>query len=119
MGNHGEPRGTTGYYRAASAARIPALSTDSGGGGVNGKEKQKVKSWIWEHTHDMHAGLVGDDGGIQDFNFKVAGTFRKCLQRQVDENVRIQNCESGVGHLLNSKREYFSSKSVIPYFKHW
>jgi hypothetical protein len=74
-------------------------------------------SWMWEHTRDSHAGIVGSSGGMKDYKVKVVDKFQKCLYRQVDEDVRMQEFEAGGGVLLNSKYEYFMSKSVQPVFR--
>ena len=54
-----------------------------------------------------------------DFEMSVTGVFRKCLERQVFEGVRIQKCEDEGGSLLNSKKEYFTSKHIQTMFKQW
>ena len=84
-------------YRAAAAAKLPAVTADRDGavrcGKVkcqqNNKCKCDVKSWMWEHTRDCHGGVVGGDWGRTDYRMKVTGTFRKCLYRQIDEDIRI------------------------------
>ena len=85
-------------YRAAAAANLPALPADRGGEGEH--RRKDVKSWMWEHCRDSHSGQVGDSGGMGDFIFKVSGVFPKCLNRQIDERLRITDCESE-GVLLN------------------
>ena len=67
---------------------------------------------IWEHTRDCHAWVVGRGGGMEDYKVKVAQKFQKCLYRQVDEDVRMQEFETDGGVLLNSKYEYYTPKSV-------
>ena len=49
--------------------------------------------------------------------FRVARRFQKCLYRQVDEDVRMQDFEQSGGILLNSKYKYFMPKSVQPLFR--
>ena len=49
--------------------------------------------------------------------FKLVGKFEKCLYRQVDEDVRMQEFEANGGVLLNSKYEYYMPKSVQPVFR--
>ena len=34
-----------------------------------------------------------ENGGIGDFKMSVSGQFQKCLQRQVDEDIRMQEYE--------------------------
>ena len=101
-------------YRSAAAARLPPLPVET-----QNKQKRNVKSWMWEHTRDHHNGVMGTDSGMTDYKFEVTGSFSKCLQRQVDEDVRIQKCEAECGKLLNSKYEYFTPKSVQVMFKQW
>ena len=52
----------------------------------------------------------------EDFKVKVSGSFSKCLQRQVDEDIRMQEYEASGGILLNSKYEYYTPKSVQTIF---
>ena len=65
----------------------------------------------------MFGGVLGDDGGIEDYKFRVAGRFWKCLQRQVDEDIRMQEYEKNGGIVLNLKREFYTPKSVQPEFR--
>jgi hypothetical protein len=102
-------------YRAASAARVPPQPKQDGIGFE--RRPQAAKSWMWEHTRDVHEGVVGSNGGVDDYNVKVVGKFLKCLYRQVDEDVRMQELEAGGGVLLNSKYEYYMPKSVQPVFR--
>ena len=69
-----------------------------------------------EHVRECHGGVVGENGGIEDFKVKVSESFSKCLQRQVDEDIRMQEYETSGGQLLNSKYEYYTSKSVQTIF---
>ena len=92
-------------YRAASASSEQRQP-----------EGKKVKSWMWEHVRDCHSGVVGENGGMEDFKVKVSGSFSKCLQRQVDEDIRMQEYEANGGILLNSKYEYYTPKSVQTIF---
>ena len=103
-----------GSYRAASAAELPALPQH-----VDDPltRPRAPKSWMWEHTRDNHQGSVGLNGGRDDYRFSVAGRFQKCLHRQVDKDIRMQDFEQSGGILLNSKYEYFMPKSVQPMFR--
>jgi hypothetical protein len=60
--------------------------------------------------------VVGENGGMDDFKVTVSGSFSKCLQRQVDEDIRMQEYEANGGILLNSKYEYYTPKSVQTIF---
>ena len=106
-------------YSAASAAKLPPLPTVDGGvGGGGGARKQPgPKSFMWEHCRDCHDGVVGDEGGMGDYMFKVSGVFKKCLDRQVDEGLRIIECEKEGGKVLNSKNEWFTPKIVEAVFR--
>ena len=50
----------------------------------------------------MLGGLVGEEGGMRDYKFSVTGTFRKPLLRQIDEGLRLDQCEAE-GGILNKK----------------
>ena len=65
---------------------------------------------------NVHGGLVGEDGGMRDYTFRVTGCFKKPLLRQIDEGLRIDQCEAE-GGILNSKNEYFTPKIVVPTFR--
>ena len=80
-------------------------------------------SWMWEHNLCQHGGLAGPDGGASDYMFNLHGTFRKPLQRQVDEAVRLGQIEKhgrvldekgGGGKVisLNSRGEFYTPKTV-------
>ena len=60
---------------------------------------------------------MGENDGMEDYRFSVSGVFRKCLDRQVDEGLRIQQCENEGGVLLNSKNEWFTPKVIETIFK--
>ena len=52
-------------YRSAASARLPAqldvldvLPTTG-----TGFQKKRIKSCMWEHTRDVHEGVVGAEGG--------------------------------------------------------
>ena len=85
--------------------------------GIGQDRPKAAKSWMWEHTRDFHGGTVGQNNGMEDYGVKVVGKFEKCLYRQVDEDVRMQQFEAGGGVLLNSKYEYYMPKSVQPVFR--
>ena len=99
-------------YKSASEANLPAIPEEN-------KCEREPKSWMWEHVRDIHGGAVGADEGRNDFRMSVTGVFKKCLERQVFEGVRIQKCEDEGGVLLNSKKEYFTSKHIQTIFKQW
>jgi hypothetical protein len=102
-------------YRAAAAARLPPLPPTAGG--LAEGRKKNVKSFMWEHSRDCHGGTVGQQGGVEDYMFIVSGAFRKCLDRQVDEGLRILQCENEGGVVLNSKNEWFTPRTVETVFR--
>ena len=69
---------------------------------------------MWEHSRDFHEGNVGVNGGMLDYKFEVWGVFRKCLDRQIEEGLRIFECE------LNSfklQEQVLYTKIVQPEFR--
>ena len=60
---------------------------------------------------------MGEAQGMSDYKFRVTGVFRKCLDRQIDEGLRINECESDGGKILNSKNEWFTPKIVETVFR--
>ena len=103
-------------YRSAATAKLPPLP-DGGTGFGFGNRKKNVKSWMWEHTRDCHGGVVGDVDGRTDYKLSVSGIFKKCLDRQIDEGLRMNECEARGENLLNSKNEYFTPKIVETVFR--
>ena len=57
---------------------------------------------MWEHTRDFYEGKSGDMGGMGDYKVSVVKKFSKCLPRQVNEDVRMQEFESS-GYLIELK----------------
>lgn len=77
-------------YRSAAAANLPPPPQPNGFGTAHQDQPGKpVKSWIWEHTRYVHGGQLGYQQGLMDYRFKVSNVFRKCLQWQIDEVLRI------------------------------
>ena len=72
--------------------------------------------WMWEHTRDHHDSVVGDKGGMEDYKVRVTKKFKRCLERQVDEYIKMQHCEMNGGTVL-SRNEFFTPKSVQPVFR--
>ena len=54
---------------------------------------------------------------MTDFNVNVTGQFKRCLERQVNEDIRMQPCEAEGGTVL-SRNEYYTPKGVQPVFRH-
>ena len=106
-----------GDYKAIASAKLPAQPNSLPPVVSGFHEKKKIKSCMWEHTGDFHGGVLGSEGGIKDYKAKVTGTFSKCLSCQVDEDIRMQECEAEEVVLLNSKHEYFTPKSVQAVFR--
>ena len=97
-------------YRSAAASNLPPLQTRCGPAGPG--PPRDVKSFMWEHSRDNHGGQVGEREGMFDFEFKVSQNFQRCLQRQVDEGLRMNKKEEEGCVLLNSKNEWFTPKLV-------
>ena len=45
---------------------------------------------------------------FMDYKFKVTGVFRKCLDTQVDEGLRLTEFEASGAQNLNSKNEFYA-----------
>ena len=46
---------------------------------------------------------MGEQGGVEDYVFRVTGVFRKCLNKQGDEGLIIIEYENEGGVVMNSK----------------
>jgi hypothetical protein len=84
-------------YRAAAAAKLSPVPPNDSGGRARGRHK----SWMWEHVRNYYDGVVGYSNGVMDFNVKVSGKFKRCLERQVNEDIRRQHCEAEWGSVLS------------------
>ena len=93
-------------YKTAAAAKLAALPNPR----LEKETRIDVKSWMWEHTRDVHGGVVGPNEVMGDCIMKVTGMFRRCLERQVTEGISITKCEQSGGKLLNSKKRIFYSQ---------
>ena len=71
---------------------------------------------MWEHSRNFH-GRDGPEAGIHDYKVVVAGKFDKCLPKQVEEDMRMQEYEASAALLLNAKHEYYTPKSIHPVFR--
>ena len=48
-------------------------------------------SWMWDELVEEHRGVPGPDHHeVEDFTFRLLGSFRDCLIRQVDEAVSLE-----------------------------
>ena len=105
-------------YRSAAAANLPPSPQPNGFGTAHHNHPKKpVNSWMWEHTRDVHGGQLGDQQGLMDYRFKVTNVFRKCLQRQIDEGLRIIRNENEGCMILNGKHKFYTPKLVEPNFR--
>ena len=65
---------------------------------------------MWLHTLDCHSGIIGQNGGIEDYRMIKLDTIRSSLRRQTEEGVRIRRLEE-MDHqqkavCLNSKLDF-------------
>ena len=77
---------------------------------MKGKEERPQKD-------DTAKGMQSANGDRGDYLFEVTGVFKKCLDRQVDEGLRMTKCEAEGGQMLNSKNEYYTPKIVLLLFR--
>ena len=50
--------------------------------------KGKESSWMWNHTREVHGGLVGDNKGLLDYRFVLLDKYIDNLSRQSSEGYR-------------------------------
>ena len=111
-------------YRAGARGHQPAALDDDG--------EDRAGSFMWTHTHNVHGGLVGQDGGEGDYKLSIEGRFKDTMTRQVDEDVRLREsgwgmddamAETGCGNfgpkcvLMNGNGDYYKPKSVQTQFR--
>ena len=92
---------------------------------VVGDKREKISSWMWDHTLDAHGGHISDNPR-EDYRFRLVGVFKDCLSRQLEEAVRIDSVEQSgrrVGDRsgrkvmsLNRKEEHYQPRLVRPNF---
>ena len=71
---------------------------------------------MWHHTKAEHGGIIGDEGGIMDYRFKILYTFWKNLSRQVEEGIRQTDQElaeeQGTLIAMNSKIDFIKPLKI-------
>ena len=67
-------------------------------------EQKQEENALWKHC------LVAHEGEKVEFSMQVVGTFQSCLERQVNEGVRIENSKADI--CMNSKAE-FHQPSIV------
>ena len=68
--------------------------------------KKTSASAMWSRgCGSIHNGDVGENDGLMDYRIRVTKKFGKCLNRQMNEDIRMQKFFSEGGTLLNSKNE--------------
>ena len=65
---------------------------------------EREESPLWKHCQLVHGGEA------QPFSMKVLRSFQSCLERQVNEAVRISNTEAE--HILNSRSEFHQAPII-------
>ena len=66
--------------------------------------KEREDSPLWKHCQLVH------NGEKQTFSMSVVGSFQSCLERQINEAVRISS--NTADHILNSKSEFHQAPIV-------
>ena len=87
------------------------------GVGHGHQQRPRIKSCIREHTQGVHGGAVCPDSGREEYKVKVPERLSKCLQRQVDEDIRMQEFEANGAILLNTTHEYYTPKGKQAVFR--
>ena len=70
----------------------------------NAMRNKNTNSWMYKHIEKEHNGKTDE----ADFKWKVIGSFKKPMLRQLSEAIEIDNTEDE--ECLNLKSEYFSHK---------
>ena len=65
---------------------------------------EREDSPLWKHCQLVH------NGEKQTFSMSVVGSFQSCLERQINEAVRISS--NTADHILNSKSEFHQAPIV-------
>ena len=65
---------------------------------------RREESPLWKHCQLVHGGET------QEFTMKVLRSFQSCLERQVNEAVRISSTEAE--HILNSRSEFHQAPII-------
>ena len=76
-------------------------------------------NYILKHTVE-HSGNIGQEVGRNGYEFKttgLTGSYRTCMQWQVDEDYRVELSESEHYVLLNNKIEWFTQRKGEFFFK--
>ena len=72
--------------------------------------RNKDSSWMWNHTKEVHGGVIGDNKGLFDYRFVLLDNYRDNLSRQSSEGFRQLQFEKkqtqNRAACLNSKIDY-------------
>ena len=77
---------------------------DRGNQHQDGLRNESEENPLWKHCQLIH------DGEKQSFKMEVVGCFKSCLERQVNEAVRIASSEAD--HVLNSRSEFHQAPII-------
>ena len=69
-----------------------------------GLRNEREESPLWKHCQLAH------NGEKQDFSMEVVGSFHSCLERQINEAVRITSSQADF--IMNSKSEFHQAPIV-------
>ena len=68
---------------------------------------------MWAHTTEAHGGVIGPNGGLNDYTMKIASTNKPPLKRILEEGVTVKDLENRSLELcLNSKTEYYKPEFI-------
>ena len=65
---------------------------------------EREESPLWKHCQLAH------NGEKQEFSMEVVGSFHSCLERQINEAVRITSTQADF--IMNSKSEFHKAPTV-------
>ena len=71
---------------------------------------------MWNHTQDVHGGIVGPDNGKFDYKMTVVRQYPSAMDRQVAEATRVRKLEDmdtrGEAICLNSRLDWVKTTRV-------
>jgi hypothetical protein len=68
---------------------------------------------MWQHTSECHGDILGPYRGREDYGIEVTRSFKRALERQIDESTRIRR----VDDLIDRKEVQITNREQDKHFK--